>query len=89
MVCDTVAREEQERRERQRAITELENKLKDKSAQIVRNGNNVTIEGWTSRGGWCDACAVRKLKMSTDATVRMMVATAAPAGQVLTFGHSH
>ena len=89
MVCDTVNQEERIRRERQKAIEELEKQLKDKSAKIVKVGNNVSIDGWNSRGAWCDACAIRKLKMSNDATVRMMVATAVPAGQALTFGHSH
>jgi len=89
MVCDTFAREERERRERARQLAELEAQLKSKSAQIVRNGNRVSIEGWSSRGGWCDACAINKLRQSSDATIRMMVATAAPAGQALVFGHGH
>ena len=89
MVCDLRAKEERARRERERQLAELEQQLKNKSAQIVRNGNTVTIEGWSTRGGWCDACAIRKLRNSDDAFIRHQVAAAAPAGQALTYGHGH
>lgn len=89
MVCDIRATEARAKRERERQLAELEKQLKEKSARIVRNGNTVTIEGWSTRGGWCDACAIRKLRNSADAFIRQQVAVAAPAGQVLTYGHGH
>jgi len=67
----------------------LEERLKNKSAQIMKIGNTVSIEGWEERGGWCDACAIRKLRQSEDFEIRRMVAVAVPVEQGITFGHGH
>lgn len=96
MVCDTVSQAELDRRERERLLKEreeqlqkLENELKNKSARIVKMGNRVSIEGWSERGGWCDACVVRKLRQSSDPFVRHLVETTVPTEQGITFGHGH
>lgn len=89
MPCDTVMREAAARRERERQMKVLEERLKNKSARIARLGNAVSIEGWTERGGWCDACAVRALKQSSDFQIRQMVNTAVPTMAGITFGHGH
>ena len=85
MPCDYISPEEV----RMRKIAELEKKLKEKSAQLVRRGNTVTIEGWTDRAGFCDACAIKKLRQSTDMFIRNMVNQVAPETQKLTYGHGH
>ena len=90
MPCDSVAnREAAKRAAREAQMKALEQRLRDRSARIVRTGNRVEITGWTERGGWCDECAVRRLRMSVDGVVRAAVAAAAPVGVTLTFGHAH
>lgn len=70
-------------------LKELEKQLKEKSARIVRVGNKVSIKGWDNRGGWCDACAIRQLKLSTDFQVRQVVNSEVKDGEVLTFDNGH
>lgn len=90
MPCDSRARAAAEAAKRQKQIEDLIAGLKVKSATITRDAlGRVTINGWTNRGDWCDECAVRALRQSTDFTIRNMIANAAPAGRVLTFGHTH
>ena len=89
MVCDLVNQEEVEKRRRAKQLADLQKELRAKSAKIARIGNRVEIQGWKTRGSWCDACAVRALRQSADASIRMMVAQAAPVNQPLTFGHGH
>jgi hypothetical protein len=89
MPCYTQTREAKEQAERDRQLAELEKELVARTAKIVRIGNRVSIEGWKERGGWCDACAVRKLSTSNNARIRQMVATAAPTTTGITFGHGH
>lgn len=89
MPCDTLARTVQKKLEREQQLKDLEKALKLKSAKIARIGNQVVIEGWADRGGWCDECAIRALRQSADFEVRRMVAAAAPVGQALRFGHAH
>ena len=57
----------------------LMKKLKDKSIKLGKVGSTLTINGWVDRSGWCDVCAVRKLKMSADQTIRKLVAEAEKA----------
>ena len=61
---------------RQKQLEELMKKLKDKSVTLAKVNGKLTINGWESRSGWCDACAVRKLKVSGDQKVRQMLAEA-------------
>jgi hypothetical protein len=89
MPCDTINREEQARLIREAQMKKLESELKSKAARIARIGNHISIEGWTDRGGWCDACAVRKLQQSQDFEIRRIIATSVGNGVGLTFGHSH
>jgi len=89
MVCDMISQEEVEKRRRAKQLADLQKQLREKSAQIARVGNRVEIKGWAERGSWCDACAIRALRQSADASIRMMVAQAAPVNQPLTFGHGH
>ena len=89
MPCDTRSRKVAEQRERQRQYEALETRLKNKTAQIMKLGNTVSIEGWEERGGWCDACVIRKLKQSEDFEIRNMIANAVPQMEGITFGHGH
>lgn len=91
MPCDTIRINQsiQVQQAAQDAIKKLEQRLKNRSAKIVRNGNQVTIQGWQERGGWCDACALRQLRLSQDFQVRALVNQLVPAGDVLTYGVNH
>lgn len=95
MPCDTKQREVRERKAREAQIKALEQALKAKSARLVRKGNTLSIEGWTDRGDWCDECAVRKLKLTADFTIRRLVAEATAQKSTsglhidLRFGHEH
>ena len=91
MPCDTIRINQSvaSARDAELRIQELERQLLEKSAKIVKQGNQVRIEGWKNRGGWCDACSLRKLRLSKDAGVRQMANVALGAGvnQTLNCGH--
>ena len=89
MPCDTVTQEAVEQAKREAAYKALEARLKGKSASIMKLGNQVSIEGWDERGGWCDSCAINRLRHSEDFEVRTMVANAVPQTAGITFGHGH
>lgn len=89
MPCDTKTQDQIAKEKRAAALKALIDRLKNHTARIVRNGNKVSIEGWAERGGWCDECAVRALRISQDMVARQAVAQAAPAGLALTYGHGH
>ena len=89
MPCDTRVREANERRRREEQLKALEQALKSKAAQVAKVGNHVEIRGWVGRGDWCDECAIRALRQSSDFQVRAMIAQAVPAGVPLVFGHTH
>lgn len=87
MCCDSKSRTQIEQEQRAAQLKRLEQSLKAKVVQIVRNGNRAELRGWTDRGDWTDACVLHAMQHSTDFTVRTMVATAT-AGLVVA-GHSH
>ena len=89
MPCDTISREQAEKRVRDAQLKSLIERIKNGTAKFELIGNKLSIEGWTERGGWCDECAVRALRQSDDFVVRQKLAAAVPAGKVLTFGHGH
>lgn len=89
MACTQRMRDAAIKRRREAALKALEAQLKAKTARIMRQGNHVSIEGWTDRSGWCDACAINALRQSTDMEARRLATLAAPVGQALTFGHGH
>jgi hypothetical protein len=89
MPCDSVKREAYAAAKRQKQISDLTAALKAKTASVTNRDGKVSINGWANRGEWCDECAVRSLKQSTDFTIRAMVAAATPIGKVVTFGHTH
>ena len=67
--------------EKERAIARLEQQLKEKAAKLAKAGNRVTINGWTGdRAGFCDECAVARLRHSADVHIRQMVATVISTG---------
>jgi len=89
MPCDSIPRGEVERRKREQQIKELETALKNKSAQLVKTGNTISIENWDERGEWCDDCAIRRLRQSADFEVRRIIAAAVPQTAGIVFGHGH
>ncbi len=89
MPCDTLTRSEIEEENRQRAFKELEQQLKNKSAEIQVKGSNVNIKGWTTRGNICDVCAINTLRQSDDFEIRRLISSAVPTSQGITFGHHH
>lgn len=89
MPCDSVKREASAAAIRQKQIADLTAALKAKTASVTNRDGKVSINGWTNRGEWCDECAVRSLKQSTDFTIRAMIAAATPVGKAVTFGHTH
>lgn len=89
MPCDTRIRLASEMKQREQQIKKLEQQLKEKSAKIMRMGNVVSIEGWKDRGGWCDDCAIRRLRRSNDMTIRRLVQETVPVSNTIKFGHEH
>jgi hypothetical protein len=91
MPCDTIAREERERLEREAQIKALEQSLKDKSAKLVLQGNTLSISGWSNRGDWCDECAIRRLKLTGSLEVRREISLMQhkPGIHQLSYGHTH
>ena len=89
MPCDSLTFEEQAQRDREAQLRQLEQRLKEGAARIAKVGNRVSIEGWAERGGWCDECAIRRLRQSADFRIRQMVAAAIPQSATVTFGHGH
>ena len=89
MPCEGKTLAEQEREQRERQLAALEAGIAGRTIQLTRAGNRVTIVGWGQRGGWCDECAIRRLRQSDDAMVRLAVARVAPVGVRLTFGNGH
>lgn len=89
MPCSTQKREAEEQAKRQAQIKSLEAALKAKSAKLVKHGNVVSLDGWTDRGEWCDECAIRALKLSSDMTIRKMATEITSTTTTLKFGHSH
>lgn len=94
MPCDSLARERAAQLARERAIEELEKRLREKSARIVGDGVNVSIEGWDGdvRAGFCDECAVNRLRVSDDFEIRHMVEHALGVSHThrqTVFGHGH
>ena len=91
MPCDTIRINQSvaSARDAELRIQELERQLIEKSARIVKQGNKVRIEGWNNRGGWCDACSLRKLRQSKDARVRQMANAALSDSATLNFNCGH
>lgn len=91
MACDLIAQRAAEKRAREKALEDLCAQLQSGTAQIVRRGNEVSIEGWDNRAGWCDGCAVRALKAKGDyfADLALAMAIGAEDVRMLTFGHEH
>ena len=59
------------------------------SQKKVRKTRKPACEVEKFRGGWCDACAIRKLQIVGDFQIRQMVDVAVKEGETLTFGHGH
>jgi len=89
MPCDTINREAAEQRKRDAQLAALEESLKNMTASVQLMGDTVTIEGWEERGGWCDECAISRLRQSEDFEVRQILANAIPQHQHVHFGHTH
>jgi hypothetical protein len=85
MPCDLRASEEL----RKKAIARLEQQLKAKTATVVKTGGRLKINGWQGdRAGFCDECAVNRLKVSGDIAVRQMIAVAI-GGMAERQAHTH
>lgn len=70
-----------------RRLQDLDRKLRDKSVRLEKIAGVVHIKRWADRGGWCDECALRQLRVGGSFEVRrMIVETKATEGQI---GHSH
>lgn len=91
MPCDTINRAAAEQARREAQLRELEERIKNGSASVQRNGDLVSVEGWQERGDWCDECAVRRLMQSDDFEVRERVGRlmTIEVNRPITFGHGH
>jgi hypothetical protein len=101
MPCDYDYRQADERRrenakkrkerekKREEEYKKLKDELKKKRAKIAKQGNKVSIEGWSSRGDWCDECVIRRMRQSSDFEIRQLVNRAVPTMEGITFGHEH
>jgi hypothetical protein len=93
MPCDTETRRRTRTKtanqKREEKYNKLKEDLKSGKAKIIKQGNNVEIQGWNEREDWCDECVIRRLRQSSDFLVRKKVNDAVPQMEGISFGHKH
>lgn len=75
MPCDTMVKNEQERRRRDEAIKKLEQDIAAGRVTVTKNyAGEVSVVGWTASqaasAGWCEGCALAVLGTSTNWVVK-------------------
>lgn len=89
MPCDTRVIKMDAKLARARQLDALEQQLKDKSAKLALVNGVASVEGWKDRGDWCDECAVRALRLSSDFEVRQAATQLTTNKAVISYGHGH
>ncbi len=89
MPCDTRSRTELAARARAASLKALEARLAGRTAQIVRGPRGLVITGWQERGGWCDDCAVRALRIGGSFTAKNLIIQAERSPVAVTAGAPH